>query len=82
MDNKEWRFLFLILIVWIVCIAIISIYNLVNSNETKTEIINTNSKCYGVIKDIIIEEKQTKIITPKGIFIFDEDGQLIQQKVK
>lgn len=82
MDNKEWRFLFLILIVWIVCIATISIYNLVNSNETKTEIINTNNKCYGVIKDIVIEEKQTKIITPKGIFIFDEDGQLIQQKVK
>lgn len=82
MDNKEWRFLFLILIVWIVCVVIVSIYNLVNSDETKTEIINTNNKCYGVIKDIIIEKKQTKIITPKGIFIFDEDGQLIQQKVK
>lgn len=53
-----------------------------NEQPQDKAILYSNSTCMGVVKDIIIENGQTKIVTSKGIFIYDDEGNLVKEKLK
>ena len=46
--------------------------------ESSAVLYNKNN-CLGIVKDVVVEDGHVKIVTSKGIFVYDEDGNLVKE---